>query len=286
MTLAPVDGSGERWLWEAMMATHHPQGWARAPGGPLRHWILSSCHGRLGGIGFSAASWHQKARDDFIGWSADARVANLRLLVNNHRFLLLPRVRVHNLASRVLAFAAERVAADWEAIHRQRPVMVYSYVGPEHEGTCYAMAGWQRCLQRTSARPPGSSGGVARTVWMKPLTADWRTVLRAEPARGIRAAPALHMDARTGRANREYARSSHPDGRVRSRIARMGRAWLERPGEMVPAVFPVPADRKAAYRLLSSGKVSMEHVPGRIRQPWWSAARSRTSSLRSRTPPP
>ena len=37
-------------------------------------------------------------------------------------------------------------------------------------------------------------------------------------------------------------------------------AWLERLGDTILAIFPVPAERKAAYRLLSSGKVSMEHI--------------------------
>ena len=74
------------------------------------YWVCSSIHGRLGGIGFSAASWHQKARDEFVGWSADARAANLSLLINNHRFLLLHAVRVYGLASRVLVLAVDRVA--------------------------------------------------------------------------------------------------------------------------------------------------------------------------------
>ena len=243
-----------------MIATHHPQGWARAPGGQLRYWVCSSLHGRLGGIGFCAASWHQRARDDFVGWSTDARIANLSLLINNQRFLLLPGVRVHGLASRVLALAAGRVAADWETAYGVRPVLAYTYVGPEYAGTCYRAAGWQRCSQHTSGQPPGSAAGVARTVWMKPLVTDWQTILCAEPARDIRAAPALHMDEDTDWAGREYARSTHPDGRVRDRIERMGRAWLERPGAAIPAIFPAKPDRKAAYRLLSSWKVSMEHI--------------------------
>ena len=260
VTLELIDGDAERRLWQAMIATHHPQGWARAPGGQLRYWVRSSRHGRLGGIGFCAASWHQKARDDFIGWSADARALNLPLAINNHRFLLLPGVRVHGLASRVLELAAGRVAADWEAAYRARPVLSYSYIGPEHAGTCYRAAGWQCCSQPTSGQPPGSAAGAARTVWMKPLAADWAARLCAEPARDIRAAPALHMDEDTDWAGREYARSTHPDGRIRDRIERMGRAWLERPGAAIPAIFPARADRKAAYRLLSSGKVSMEHI--------------------------
>ena len=259
--LAPVSGDTDRRRWESMMATHHPQGWARAPGGQLRYWVCSSVHGRLGGIGFCAASWHQKARDDFIGWSADARPTNLSKVVNNHRFLLLPGVRVHGLASRVLGLAAKRVAAEWEAAHKVRPVMAYSYVGPDHAGTCYRAAGWQCCAQPTSGQPPGcGSRAVARTVWMKPLAADWRAVLGAEPARDIRAAPTLHMDERTDWAEREYARSTHPDGRIRDRIVRIGRAWLDRPGAAIPAIFPARAERKAAYRLLSNGSVTMDHI--------------------------
>ena len=261
VTLAPVSGDTDRRRWESMMATHHPQGWARAPGGQLRYWVCSSVHGRLGGIGFCAASWHQKARDDFIGWSADARAANLSKIINNHRFLLLPGVRVHGLASRVLHLATRRVATDWEATYKVRPVMAYSYVGPDHAGTCYRAAGWECCPYSTSGQPPGSGGGaLPRTVWMRPLAADWRAVLCAEPARNIRVAPALHMDERTDWAEREYARSTHPDGRVRDRIVRIGRAWVDRPGAAIPAIFPARAERKAAYRLLSNGSVTMDHI--------------------------
>ncbi|MDE0578390.1 MAG: IS4 family transposase [bacterium] len=261
VALEPVSGDADRRRWESMMATHHPQGWRRGPGSQMRYWVSSSVHGRLGGIGFCAASWHQKARDRFIGWSADARAANLSGVVNNHRFLILPGVRVHGLASRALELAADRVASDWESSNGVRPVMAYTYVGPGHGGTCYRAAGWQRCPKRTSGQPPGrESLPVVRTVWMRPLADDWNVVLCAEPARTIRKAPALHMDERTDWAGREYARCTHPDGRVRDRIVRMGRAWLERPGAPVPEIFPARSARKAAYRLLSNAGVTMKHI--------------------------
>ena len=113
------------------MATHHPQRWTRPPGAQRCYWIVSSRHGRLGGIAFCAASWHQKARDEFVGWSADARVANLQRMVNNNRFLLLPGVRVHGLASHVLDLAATRLPGDWEAAYGVRPLMAYTYVSPD-----------------------------------------------------------------------------------------------------------------------------------------------------------
>ncbi len=70
--------------------------------------ITSSCYGRLGGLVFRAANWHQKARDDF--WSRGARDVHLGKVVNNARLLILPSVNVPELASHVLA--CRRLAAD------------------------------------------------------------------------------------------------------------------------------------------------------------------------------
>ncbi len=266
VTVEPVSGDEERRLWESMMRTHHPQGWAQAPGGQLRYWVCSSRYGRLGGLNFCAASWHQQVRDAFIGWSGEARVSNLSRVLNNQRLLILPGVRVHGLASRVLELACAQVVEDWEAKYNVRPVLAYTYVAPEHPGTSYRAAGWQCGAGGTSGRSP-SGGTVVRAVWLKPLVRGWRTVLCAEPVRQIQAAPALHMDEKTDWAVVEYGRSRHPDGRVCARILRMGRAWLERPGASLPQIFPRRADLRAAYRLLSNERVTMEH----ILEPHWAA---------------
>ncbi len=42
-----------------LLHTHHPRGWDRSPGAALNCWIVSSRQGRLGGVRWSAASWHQ-----------------------------------------------------------------------------------------------------------------------------------------------------------------------------------------------------------------------------------
>ena len=91
--LDPVGDADDRRLWEAMLAKHHPLGWARPPGGQMRYWIRSQAHGVLGGIGFRSATWQLRARDEWVGWSADARAANIGRVLCNHRFLLLPGVR-------------------------------------------------------------------------------------------------------------------------------------------------------------------------------------------------
>ncbi len=134
VTVEPVGAGEDKRLARSMMATWHPEGEARAPGARVRYWITSPRHGRLGGLVFGAASWHQKARDDFIGWSQGARVAHLGEIVNHDRFLILPSVHVQELASHAWACAGRRLAADGHEKYGVRPVLAYTYVGPEHSG--------------------------------------------------------------------------------------------------------------------------------------------------------
>ncbi len=251
--------AGEAPLARAMLATWHPEGEARTPGARVSYWIHSPRLGRLGLLVFSAAGWHQKARDTFIGWSQSARDAHLDKLVVNDRFLLLPSVRVEGLASHVLALAVRRLPGDWQAKYGVRPLLAYTYVAPEHAGTSYLAAGWQCCPQRTSGRT-----GVRRSVWMKPLADDWRDVLCREPEvrPGTRPAPAGDADW----AEREYGRGRFSDVRVGKRVVMMGRAWNDRPGAPLPVIFPGEAEQRPC------------ELPGR-------AGAARRADGRRRTPP-
>ena len=112
------------------MACHHPQGRARPPGGRLRYWIVSSAHGRLGDLCLPSTGWTRGARDRAIGRAANARVENLPRPVRNHRFPLLPGVRVHGPASAAPRLAAGCVAEHWRERHRVRPVMACTCTGP------------------------------------------------------------------------------------------------------------------------------------------------------------
>ena len=254
LSLEPAASPDERRRWEAMIETHHPQGWRRPPGGQVRYWIRSEHRGLLGGVGFCAAGMQLGPRDRLVGWSADARAANIGMVVCNSRFLLLPGVRVRGLASRALRLADGRIAGDWEAAYGVRPVLAQSFTGPGQSGLSYRAAGWKCCPEPASGR----RSGVRRAVWLRPLAAGWRESLCREPERRPGWSGPLHCEGEW--AEREYARGTHPDGRVRRRIARMGAAWTRRLGEHLPAVFPGRAEQAAAYRLLSNGSVRMEHI--------------------------
>ena len=254
LSLVPVETGEDRRRWEAMIETHHPQGWRRPPGGQLRYWAVSEHCGLLGGIGFAAAGIQLAPRDGVIGWSADARVNNIGHVLNNNRFLVLPGVRVKGLASRLLRLATGRIADDWTAAYGIRPLLVQGFTGPEQSGLSYRAAGWKCCPLLTSAR----RSGVRRAVRLRPLAEGWRQALRQEPQRSPGWSGSMHCTG--GWADREYGRSPHPDGRVRRRIARMGGAWIRHPGQHLPAIFPGRAEQMAAYRLLSNDAVTMEHI--------------------------
>ena len=202
----------------SMMASHHPEGDAACPGGRIRYWLRSSEHGILGGLTAGAASWHHKARDLHIGWSQAARDANIGRVVNNDRFLVLPGVRVHGLASLALALFCDRVADDWEERYGVRPELAYSYVGPEHTGASYRAAGWTCCEEPETGKEPASDTAPAPRlrVYAKPLSAGWREVLGREPERVIGGGPPLDAGEDPTWAETEYGRSS-PQRRARAR---------------------------------------------------------------------
>ena len=82
--------------------------------------------------------------------------------------------------------------------------MAYTYVSPDHSGTCYREAGWERCNRPTSGTPPGAGvKGVARSA--KPLATDWKERLCREPERMIGLAPEAPRS--DDWAEREYGRS-------------------------------------------------------------------------------
>ncbi len=259
MSVAVVSDSQQRRSWDAMMEAWHPLGFKRAPGGQMRYWVISSRYGIIGGVGFAAASWHQKARDEWIGWSSDARAVNLAAVICNHRFLLI--ARVYGLASKVLGEVCERVAVDWEACYGVLPVLAYTHVDQCYSGMSYEASGWRRCQRLSSGHAQRrAQPGTKKAVWMKPLSENWQERLCTPAHRPIVRPKSVYLSEDAHWAAREYARSSHPDGRVRERIVQMGQAWVEHQGASIPVLFPRRAERKGAYRLLSNQQVSMEHI--------------------------
>jgi len=60
-------------LWNDLLDSHHPLGKGPLCGAQQRYLIRSERVGWLGGLAFSAAAWHLRERDTFIGWSPKTR---------------------------------------------------------------------------------------------------------------------------------------------------------------------------------------------------------------------
>ena len=112
----------------------------------------------LGALGFGAAAWKVAARDRWIGWDASVREARLGRVLNNARFLLLPWVRVKNLASKVLALSARQVADDFAARYGERPVLLETFVEIPR---AFAAAATGRPTGGIWARPPAGARATA-----------------------------------------------------------------------------------------------------------------------------
>src|SRR5206468_3088277 len=84
-------------------------------GAHLRYLVYVSRPERtvVGCVQFSSPAWRMEARDAWIGWDDATRERNLQRVVTNSRFLLLPWVRIQNLASVVLSLTMRRLGEDW-----------------------------------------------------------------------------------------------------------------------------------------------------------------------------
>ena len=168
-------------LFRSLIAQNHYLGLHNA-GENLRY-LARDRHGRLlGCLWFGAAAWRCKARDRFIGWDEQARTRNLLGVANNTRFLVLPWVRVDNLASHLLSRVAGRVGSDWERKYGHRIHALETFVDTERfTGACYRAANWRRVGQTTGRtrndvvnRGPLSS---IKDVYVYPLTRHFRRLL-------------------------------------------------------------------------------------------------------------
>lgn len=167
-------------LWNEFVERYHYLGHQPLPGAQLRYFARSQ--GRtLALLGFGAAAWKAAPRDTFIGWTAAQRTGRLHLVVNNARFLILPRVASRNLASRLLSMAASRIAADWSARYGYEPVLLETFVEKDRfAGTCYRAANWQ-LLGDTKGRGKLDPHKLAllpvKTIWVYPLFKRFRRAL-------------------------------------------------------------------------------------------------------------
>lgn len=141
----------EEALFNGLLQQHHYLGYTQPVGEHLKY-LVFACGRPIACVAWSSAPRHLGGRDRFIGWSAQARLANIRLLAYNTRFLILPWVKVPHLASHLLGRITRRLSADWQHLYAHPIYFVETFIDPQRfRGTCYRAANWI-ALGRTTGR--------------------------------------------------------------------------------------------------------------------------------------
>lgn len=130
--------------WNRLITQHHYLKSASLVGEQLRY--VAEWRGQwMALLGWSAAAYHLKGREQAIGWDANQRRARLHLVANNARFCRLGAADPYpNLASRAMGLNLERLSEDWREKYGHGIVWVESFVDLEwFRGTAYKASGWK-----------------------------------------------------------------------------------------------------------------------------------------------
>jgi hypothetical protein len=164
-------------LFNSLIQQHHYLGYTQPVGEHLKYLVFAG-ERPIACMAWSSAPRHLGSRDRFIGWAAAARLANIRFLAYNTRFLILPWVKVPHLASHVLGLIARRLSADWQALYAHPIYFLETFIDPQrYQGTCYRAANWT-LMGVTTGRgkdaPTKQQNRSIKQVLGYPLVKDFR----------------------------------------------------------------------------------------------------------------
>jgi hypothetical protein len=172
----------EETQWNQLMSAHHYLGFRKLVGESIKY-VAELQNQWVALLGWGTAAFKCSSRDEWIGWMKEQQWTRLVFIANNLRFLILPDVRIANLASKILSFNLKRLSSDWQAIHGHPIVLVETFVDHSRfAGTCYRAAGWTRLGQtRGFGRNAGQYyyHGLSKTIYVYPLHRQARQWLSA-----------------------------------------------------------------------------------------------------------
>jgi len=142
LNFALVRRKEEKRQWRYFIQCYHYLGYQRLVGRHLQYFVYLDGN-LIALLGFADGIYHHHLRDNWIGWNKAAQQHNRHLIVNNCRFLILPWIKIKNLASKILSLAVKIMPLDWQAQYSYKPLLVETFVECDSfKGTCYKAANW------------------------------------------------------------------------------------------------------------------------------------------------
>ena len=128
--------------FDQLLVEHHYLHNAHLVGEQLRYVVVWKDQW-LALASWSAATFHLKARDAFIGWTEVQRRERLPLVVNNSRLCVLADWHYPNLVSRFMKLMLVRLSEDWQRVWQHPVALAETFVDPHlYQGTAYKVSGW------------------------------------------------------------------------------------------------------------------------------------------------
>ena len=249
--------------WNGLLKAYHYLGNGPLCGAQIRYLIKSDRYGLLGGLSFSAAAWRLSARDDYIGWTEDARRTNLQRLVCNSRFLLVPEVKVRNLGSHVLSLALKRLGSDWESRYGYTPVLVETFVditrfsGGVYKASSWTHIGTTKGQGRKALKTDKNRSKKA--IYLRTLTKNWQSILCRTSSGKVVINKKDSVQPQDW-SEEEFMNVDLGDLRLNKRLPKLSRQFYSRPGALIPEACRSASASNAAYRFMKNKRTSMSKI--------------------------
>jgi len=167
--------------WNQLISHHHYLGYKNIVGSYLKYLVYTPDGRIVAALGWGSAVWKLKPRDKAIGWTPIQRKENLHKIANNHRFLILPWVKIQNLASHILSQNIQMINDHWYQRYGYRLSLLETFVEcGRFKGTCYRAANWIYVGLTKGFRKQGNSfqyHGNQKEVYLYPLSRNFRKEL-------------------------------------------------------------------------------------------------------------
>ncbi len=178
ISISKASHSSYQPLFDFLLFKYHYLSYKGAVGENLKYLVFDRFNRPLCCLLFGSSAWKVSCRDEFIGWDASTRQRNVNYITNNMRFLILPWVRVYNLASHILARICGRIALDWGKKYGHEIYLLETFVERDRFlGTSYKTANWI-CVGQTAGRSRNdrymSLKVPVKDVYVFPLVRNFR----------------------------------------------------------------------------------------------------------------
>ena len=153
-----VGTSAQRREWRQLLERHHYLGAPPLVGANLKYLVYGRAGELLGALGWQSAVQHLGCRDRLLGWNAAQRASWLDHVVNGVRFLVLPWVKVRDLASVMLSENLGLLQRDWPGRYGVPVWLAESFVdrqrfsGASYRGANWQAIGWTRGFAKRQGR--------------------------------------------------------------------------------------------------------------------------------------